>query len=91
LSPELARSLLQDLPALEQIWIPTAEALLLARHAVERWQDIKRNGQAMHELILDEFTAADGLFYGCSERDFKQDKARLGWGDLLDGSRPMGS
>ncbi len=91
LSPELARSLLQDLPALEQIWIPTAEALLLARHAVERWQDIKRNGQAMHELILDEFTAADGLFYGCSERDFSQDKARLGWGDLLDDSHPMGN
>jgi hypothetical protein len=91
LSPELARSLLQDLPALEQIWIPTAEALLLARHAVERWQDIKRNGQAMHELILDGFTAADGLFYGCNERDFNPDKARLGWGDLLDESHPMGS
>lgn len=91
LPPELARSLLQNLPALEQIWIPTAEALLLARHAVERWQDIKRNGQAMHELILDEFTAADGLFYGCNERDFKQDKARLGWGDLLYDSHLMGN
>jgi len=91
LPPEHARSLLQDLPALEQIWIPTAEALLLARHAVERWQDIKRNGQAMHELILDEFTAADGLFYGCNERDFNQDKARLGWGDLLDDFHPMGN
>jgi hypothetical protein len=90
LSPEHARSFLQDLPALEQIWIPTAEALLLARHAVERWQDIKRNGQAMHELILDDFTAADGLFYGCNERNFNPDKARLGWGDLLDGVRPMG-
>jgi hypothetical protein len=90
LSPEHARLLLQGLPALEQIWIPTAEALLLARHTVERWQDIKRNGQAMHELILDEFTAADGLFYGCNERDFSQDKARRGWGDLLDHSHPMG-
>jgi hypothetical protein len=45
----------------------------------------------MHELILDEFTAADGLFYGCNERDFNQDKAKLGWGDLLDDSHPMGN
>ena len=90
LSPEHARTLLQDLPALEQICIPTAEALLLARHAVERWQDIKRNGQVMHELILDEFTAADGLFYGCNERDFNPDKSRLGWRDLLHASHPMG-
>ncbi|KAE9365173.1 hypothetical protein N431DRAFT_354148 [Stipitochalara longipes BDJ] len=85
LSAEHARALQKDLPALTQIWIPTAEALLLARQAVERWQDIKRNGQAMHELILDGFTAADELFYGCNGENFDQDTMKHGWGDLLDG------
>jgi hypothetical protein len=85
LSAEHARALLKDLPTLEQIWVPTAEALLLARRAIERWQDIKRNGQAMDELILDEFTAADELFYGCAEPSFDPSNVKRGWGDLLDG------
>jgi hypothetical protein len=85
LSAEHARALLKDLPTLEQIWVPTAEALLLARRATERWQDIKRNGQAMNELILNEFTAADELFYGCAEPSFDPSNVNRGWGDLLDG------
>jgi hypothetical protein len=85
LSAEHARALLKDLPALEQIWVPTAEALLLARRATERWQDIKRNGQAMNELILDEITAADELFYGCAEPSFDPSNVKRGWGDLFDG------
>ncbi|PMD30889.1 hypothetical protein L207DRAFT_389977, partial [Hyaloscypha variabilis F] len=56
LSAEQARSLLQSLPALKDIWVPTAEKLLLARQAVDRWQDIKRVAQVMHELILADFT-----------------------------------
>jgi hypothetical protein len=84
ISAEHARLLLQDLPTLEQIWIPTSEALLLAWRVVERSQDIKRKGQAMHELIVEEFTAADELFYGCSEQDFNRDSTWLGWGNLFD-------
>jgi hypothetical protein len=79
-----AQLLLKDLPTLEQLWIPTSEALLVARRVVDRSQDIKRKGQAMHELVIDEFTAADGLFYGCTERDLNEENVWLGWGDLLD-------
>jgi hypothetical protein len=78
LSPEHAQLLLQDLPALKQIWIPTAEALLLARKAVERRQDIKKNGQAMHELIVEESTSADELFYGSSEKYMDVDNKEVG-------------
>ncbi|KAH8752094.1 hypothetical protein BGZ57DRAFT_912926 [Hyaloscypha finlandica] len=83
LSVEHARLLIPDLPALEQIWVPTAEALLLARQVVERKQDIKRYGQSMHELILEKFTAADELFYGRTAEDLDQGDVSLGWQDLL--------
>jgi hypothetical protein len=64
LPAEHARLLLPDLPVLQQIWLPTAEALLLARRVVERRQDIKRNAQVLQELIRDGITDADELFYG---------------------------
>jgi hypothetical protein len=64
LPAEHGRLLLPDLPVLQQIWLPTAEALLLARRAVERRQDIKRNAQVMQELIREGITDADELFYG---------------------------
>jgi hypothetical protein len=83
LSPEHAQLLLQNLPVLKQIWIPTAEALLLARNAVERRQDIKKNGQAMHELIVEEFTTADELFYGSSEKYMDVYSKQVVWGDLF--------
>jgi hypothetical protein len=87
LSAKRARLLLPDLPHLTQMWIPTSEALLLARQAVERRIDIKKNGQAMHELILADFTAADELFYGRNEQELIEGNVRTGWGDLLDDHR----
>jgi hypothetical protein len=83
LSLEHSKLLLQDLPALKHIWVPTAEALLLARKAVERRQDIKKNGQAMHELIVEEFTSADELFYGSSEKYMDVYTKRIWWEDLF--------
>jgi hypothetical protein len=52
--------------------------LLLARKAVERRQDIKKNGQAMHELIVEESTSADELFYGSSEKYMDVDNKEVG-------------
>ena len=51
--------LLPDLQHLTNIWIHTAEALILERKIVERPQDIKRNTQVLLELIRDDGT--DGL------------------------------
>jgi hypothetical protein len=62
LSAEHVGLLLPDLPVLEQIWLPTAEALLLTRCAVERPQDIKKNAQVMIELTRKGITDADELF-----------------------------
>lgn len=46
--------LLPDLPHLSNIWIHTAEALILERNIVERAQDIKRNTQVLLELIRED-------------------------------------
>lgn len=54
LAPEHIRRLLPDLPGLQQIWLATAEALILDRKIVERTQDIKRNAQVMLELIRED-------------------------------------
>ena len=51
--------LLPDLQHLSNIWIHTAEALILERKIVERPQDIKRNTQVLLELIRDDGT--DGM------------------------------
>ncbi|RYP69659.1 hypothetical protein DL769_005217 [Monosporascus sp. CRB-8-3] len=51
LSGENVRLIVEDLPLLQQIWLPTAEALILERKIVERPQDIKRNAQVMLDLI----------------------------------------
>jgi hypothetical protein len=59
LSREHLRILLPDLQHLSNIWIHTAEALILERKVVERWQDIKKNTQVLLELIKDDGT--DGL------------------------------
>lgn len=59
LSREHLRILLPDLQHLSNIWIHTAEALILERKIVERSQDIKRNTQVLLELIRDDGT--DGL------------------------------
>ena len=63
LSAEHTQLLLPDLPVLQQIWLPTAEALLLERRAIERRQDIKKNAQVLLELIREGITDADELFH----------------------------
>ncbi|KAI1807341.1 hypothetical protein F4811DRAFT_12519 [Daldinia bambusicola] len=65
LSREQLKMLLPDLPTLQQIWLPTAEALILDRGIVERPQDIKRNAQVMLELIREDGAAEeDEWWYG---------------------------
>jgi len=59
LSLEQLRLLLPDLQPLTNIWLQTAEALILERRIVERTQDIKRNTQVLLELIKDDGT--DGI------------------------------
>lgn len=71
------RLLLPDLPLLENIWLLTAEALLLKRHVVERRQDIKRNAQVMHELTQEGITDADELFYGPAANDIIREDGPL--------------
>ncbi|KAF7551717.1 hypothetical protein G7046_g7638 [Stylonectria norvegica] len=55
-----AQAILNDLPVLQQIWLVTAEAMILERRVVERPQDIKRNQQVMLDLIRED---------GCDEED----------------------
>lgn len=70
LSHEQARQLLQDLPVLQQIWLTTAEALILERKVVERPSDIKRNAQVMLDLIREDGAAEeDEWLYGNSATD----------------------
>ncbi|OTB03045.1 hypothetical protein M426DRAFT_24076 [Hypoxylon sp. CI-4A] len=67
LSREQLKILLPDLPTLQQVWLPTAEALILDRGIVERPQDIKRNAQVMLELIREDGAAEeDEWWYGHS-------------------------
>lgn len=65
LEPEQADRLLHDLPVLQQIWLTTAEALILDRKIVQRTQDIKRNQQVMLDLIRhDGLAEEDEWWYG---------------------------
>lgn len=65
LSVENVRHILPDLPALQQIWSATAEAIILDRKIVERPQDIKRNAQVMLDLIKDDgIDEEDEWWYG---------------------------
>ncbi|KAI1137946.1 hypothetical protein F5Y05DRAFT_66471 [Hypoxylon sp. FL0543] len=62
---EQLKLLIPDLPTLQQIWLPTAEALILDRKIVERPQDIKRNASVMLELIREDGAAEeDEWWYG---------------------------
>ncbi|CAJ2513463.1 Uu.00g015820.m01.CDS01 [Anthostomella pinea] len=62
---EDVRLLLADLPALNQIWSPTAEALILERGIVQRPQDIKRNAAVLLDLIHEGGAAEeDEWWYG---------------------------
>lgn len=65
LDPEEANKVLHDLPVLQQIWLTTAEALILERKIVPRTQDIKRNQQVMLDLIRqDGMAEEDEWWYG---------------------------
>lgn len=59
LSRDQLRLVLPDLQHLSNIWMHTAEALILQRKIVDRPQDIKRNTQVLLELIRDDGT--DGI------------------------------
>lgn len=59
LSRDQLSLILPDLQHLSNIWMHTAEALILDRKIVERPQDIKRNTQVLLELIRDDGT--DGM------------------------------
>ena len=60
-------SLLPDMPVLQQIWLVTAEALILERKIVERPQDISRNTQVLLDLIREDgFELGDEWSYGAT-------------------------
>ncbi|PNP41375.1 hypothetical protein TGAM01_v210071 [Trichoderma gamsii] len=65
LDRDQARTLLGDLPQLQQIWLATAEAMIMERKIVQRPQDIKRNQQVMLDLIgEDGLDETDEWYYG---------------------------
>lgn len=53
------RLIVPDIPLLKEIWLPTAEALILKRKIVERPQDIKRNAQVLLDLIREDGAAEE--------------------------------
>ncbi|PSS07107.1 hypothetical protein M430DRAFT_192859 [Amorphotheca resinae ATCC 22711] len=75
--------LLPDLQHLANIWIHTAEALILERKIVERPQDIKRNTQVLLELIRDDGTDGIGEWSSGNPRTQHMD-AQEASGDVSD-------
>ncbi|KAJ1326808.1 F-box-like domain-containing protein [Microdochium nivale] len=70
LSREQLHLLLPELPLLQQIWLPTAEALIYQRQIVSRPEDIKRNAQVLLELIREDGAAEeDAWWYGQAAPD----------------------
>lgn len=62
---EQLRLLLPDLPVLQQLWLVTAEALILERKIVEKAANIRRNAQVMLELIREDgYAEEDEWWYG---------------------------
>ncbi|KAL2889735.1 F-box domain protein [Ceratocystis lukuohia] len=73
LPPQYVRQLLPDMPVLQQIWMVTAEALIMERRIVERPQDIKRNGHVLFDLIREPTMAdEDEIWYGRETLDSMQ-------------------
>lgn len=65
LSRDHLRMIVPDVPLLKEIWLPTAEAVILERKIVERPQDIKRNAQVLLDLIREDGAAEeDEWWYG---------------------------
>ena len=71
--------LLPGLPVLRQLWIPTAEALLLEKEVVVRVTDIKRKVEVAYELVREEITDADELIFGQAIQEIPGDES-LVWG-----------
>ncbi|KAK0648010.1 hypothetical protein B0T16DRAFT_111912 [Cercophora newfieldiana] len=64
LSGESTQELLHKLPVSKsQIWVSTAESLLIERGVIERVQDLKGNAGVLQELIVREVSWADIAFY----------------------------
>lgn len=63
LPPEHYSVLLSDLPALQKVWLTTAEALILDRKIVERPADIKRNTQMIVDLIKEDGVVEEDLWW----------------------------
>ncbi|KAK3387729.1 hypothetical protein B0H63DRAFT_559198 [Podospora didyma] len=64
LSPDDDRLVLARLPtAKSQIWITTAESILLERGVVARTQDIKKNAAVLQELIMPAVSWLDVFFF----------------------------
>jgi len=76
------RLLFSGLPTLEQLWITTAENLLLENEVVARATDIKRKAEVSHELVREEITDADELIFGQAVQDIPGEEA-LVWGSLV--------
>ncbi|PVH74719.1 hypothetical protein DL98DRAFT_428947 [Cadophora sp. DSE1049] len=68
LSREQLRLMLPDLQHLSNIWMHTAEALILERKIVPRPQDIKRNTQVLLDLIQDNGMEIDDWTSGTPPR-----------------------
>ncbi|KAI0025444.1 hypothetical protein F4780DRAFT_721055 [Xylariomycetidae sp. FL0641] len=67
LSRDHIQMLLPELPTLQEIWLPAAEALILDKRIVERPQDIKRNASVLVDLIREDGAAEeDEWWYGCA-------------------------
>lgn len=65
LGKEHAHSILSDILVLQQIWLTTAEAMILDRGILQRTQDIKRNQQVMLDLIREDgMNEEDEWWYG---------------------------
>lgn len=55
--------LLSDLPALQKVWVVTAESIILDRKIVERSLDIKRNTQVIVDLIKEDGVIEEDLWW----------------------------
>jgi hypothetical protein len=67
LGREQLKMLLGDLPVLQQIWLATAETLVLDRKIVQHPAHIKRNAEVMLDLIREDgIDEEDEWFYGTS-------------------------
>lgn len=70
LTRDNAQDILGDLPVLQDIWLKTAEAMIMERKIVERTQDIKRNQTVMLDLIREDgMDNDDEWWYGRSNPD----------------------